>query len=116
MFSFWSQGEELACRLPELEQPGSDQDNLDSETSMSCESLMDMRFGNAGAEDGTETSSAPPHQAPPDSQEPLGGCKDVVQSVGITPAKEPSPNNSDPAHKHPGLIPSIQDLPPSIQD
>ena len=33
--------EELACRLPEMEQPGSDQENLDSEASLSSESLLD---------------------------------------------------------------------------
>ena len=31
--------EELACRLPELEQENSDNDNLDSESSISSESL-----------------------------------------------------------------------------
>ncbi|XP_059425036.1 unconventional myosin-IXb-like isoform X1 [Carassius carassius] len=35
--------EDLACRLPELEQPGSDQENVDSETSLSSESLLDER-------------------------------------------------------------------------
>nr|XP_055072708.1 unconventional myosin-IXb isoform X4 [Misgurnus anguillicaudatus] len=35
--------EDLACRLPELEQPGSDQENLDSEASESSESLLDER-------------------------------------------------------------------------
>uniref|UniRef100_A0A671SGJ1 Unconventional myosin-IXb-like n=1 Tax=Sinocyclocheilus anshuiensis TaxID=1608454 RepID=A0A671SGJ1_9TELE len=34
---------DLACRLPELEQPGSDQENLDSEASVSSESLLDER-------------------------------------------------------------------------
>uniref|UniRef100_A0A8C4ZL18 Unconventional myosin-IXb n=1 Tax=Gadus morhua TaxID=8049 RepID=A0A8C4ZL18_GADMO len=33
--------DDLACRLPELEQPGSDQENLDSEASLSSESLLD---------------------------------------------------------------------------
>ncbi|TMS20778.1 Unconventional myosin-IXb [Larimichthys crocea] len=33
--------EDLACRLPEMEQPGSDQENLDSEASLSSESLLD---------------------------------------------------------------------------
>ncbi|XP_077439369.1 unconventional myosin-IXb isoform X4 [Vanacampus margaritifer] len=32
---------DLACRLPEMEQPGSDQENLDSEASLSSESLLD---------------------------------------------------------------------------
>uniref|UniRef100_A0AAR2KMG7 Myosin IXB n=1 Tax=Pygocentrus nattereri TaxID=42514 RepID=A0AAR2KMG7_PYGNA len=35
--------EDLACRLPDLEQPGSDQENLDSEASASSESLLDDR-------------------------------------------------------------------------
>uniref|UniRef100_A0A8C9WC27 Myosin IXB n=1 Tax=Scleropages formosus TaxID=113540 RepID=A0A8C9WC27_SCLFO len=34
---------DLACRLPELEQPGSDQENLDSEASVSSESLLEDR-------------------------------------------------------------------------
>ncbi|KAM4547689.1 unconventional myosin-IXb isoform 4-T4 [Odontesthes bonariensis] len=33
--------EDLACRLPEMEQAGSDQENLDSEASLSSESLLD---------------------------------------------------------------------------
>ncbi|XP_061883741.1 si:zfos-588f8.1 isoform X4 [Entelurus aequoreus] len=33
--------DDLACRLPEMEQPGSDQENLDSEASLSSESLLD---------------------------------------------------------------------------
>ncbi|KAL6107967.1 myo9b [Pungitius sinensis] len=33
--------EDLACRLPEMEQPGSDQENLDSEASQSSESLLE---------------------------------------------------------------------------
>ncbi|XP_067252806.1 si:zfos-588f8.1 isoform X6 [Chanodichthys erythropterus] len=35
--------EDLACRLPELDQPGSDQENFDSEASVSSESLLDER-------------------------------------------------------------------------
>uniref|UniRef100_A0A8B9KBF1 Myosin IXB n=1 Tax=Astyanax mexicanus TaxID=7994 RepID=A0A8B9KBF1_ASTMX len=35
--------EDLACRLPDMEQPGSDQENLDSEASASSESLLDER-------------------------------------------------------------------------
>ncbi|XP_048832092.1 unconventional myosin-IXb-like isoform X8 [Brienomyrus brachyistius] len=41
---------ELACRLPELEQPGSDQENLDSEASVSSESLQEERPGNLDTE------------------------------------------------------------------
>ncbi|XP_048832087.1 unconventional myosin-IXb-like isoform X4 [Brienomyrus brachyistius] len=43
---------ELACRLPELEQPGSDQENLDSEASVSSESLQEERPGNLDTEVG----------------------------------------------------------------
>ncbi|XP_066551446.1 unconventional myosin-IXb isoform X2 [Amia ocellicauda] len=42
--------EEIACRLPDLEQPGSDQENLDSEASVSSESLLDDRPGNSDTE------------------------------------------------------------------
>ncbi|KAG9350669.1 hypothetical protein JZ751_024558 [Albula glossodonta] len=42
--------EDLACRLPELEQPGSDQENLDSEASVSSESLLEERPGNSDTE------------------------------------------------------------------
>uniref|UniRef100_A0A8C9R980 Myosin IXB n=1 Tax=Scleropages formosus TaxID=113540 RepID=A0A8C9R980_SCLFO len=35
---------DLACRLPELEQPGSDQENLDSEASVSSESLIKVQL------------------------------------------------------------------------
>lgn len=35
--------EDLVCRLPDMEQPGSDQENLDSEASASSESLLDER-------------------------------------------------------------------------
>ncbi|XP_041695679.1 unconventional myosin-IXb isoform X5 [Coregonus clupeaformis] len=42
--------EDLVCRLPELEQPGSDQENLDSEASVSSESLLDERCHNSEPE------------------------------------------------------------------
>lgn len=38
---FLTSREDLAYRLPEMEQPGSDQENLDSENSLSSESLLD---------------------------------------------------------------------------
>ncbi|XP_061096852.1 si:zfos-588f8.1 isoform X2 [Conger conger] len=42
--------EDLACRLPELDQPGSDQENLDSEASVSSESLLEDRPVNSDTE------------------------------------------------------------------
>ncbi|XP_048832088.1 unconventional myosin-IXb-like isoform X5 [Brienomyrus brachyistius] len=51
---------ELACRLPELEQPGSDQENLDSEASVSSESLQEERPGNLDTEGPGATEKARP--------------------------------------------------------
>lgn len=49
--------EELACRLPEMEQPGSDQENLDSEASLSSESLLDDRVATASLTTGSTTET-----------------------------------------------------------
>ncbi|KAJ8373293.1 hypothetical protein AAFF_G00266490 [Aldrovandia affinis] len=88
--------DDLAYRLPELEQPGSDHDNLDSEASMSCESLQDAHFGNTYAEGKAEQSgsdspgsSRAPHTAPETRQEPSGRRKDGVQSLYIAPSQDP---------------------------
>ncbi|XP_078143628.1 unconventional myosin-IXb isoform X2 [Centroberyx gerrardi] len=42
--------EDLACRLPELEQENSDNDNLDSESSMSSDSLLEDQLGSLDSE------------------------------------------------------------------
>uniref|UniRef100_A0A3B3TJ24 Myosin IXB n=1 Tax=Poecilia latipinna TaxID=48699 RepID=A0A3B3TJ24_9TELE len=46
--------EELAFRLPEMEQPGSDQENLDSEASLSSESLLDEQQQQRSSAHGSE--------------------------------------------------------------
>ncbi|KAM9479887.1 unconventional myosin-IXb-like isoform 17-T17 [Salvelinus alpinus] len=51
--------EELAYRLPELEQPGSDQENLDSEASVSSESLLDERCLNSEPEGQADLAQRP---------------------------------------------------------
>uniref|UniRef100_A0AAZ3QHU3 Unconventional myosin-IXb n=1 Tax=Oncorhynchus tshawytscha TaxID=74940 RepID=A0AAZ3QHU3_ONCTS len=51
--------EELAYRLPELEQPGSDQENLDSEASVSSESLLDERCHNSEPEGRADLAQRP---------------------------------------------------------
>ncbi|XP_020354319.1 unconventional myosin-IXb isoform X8 [Oncorhynchus kisutch] len=51
--------EELAYRLPELEQPGSDQENLDSEASVSSESLLDERCHNSEPEGQADLAQRP---------------------------------------------------------
>uniref|UniRef100_A0A8C9VPP8 Myosin IXB n=1 Tax=Scleropages formosus TaxID=113540 RepID=A0A8C9VPP8_SCLFO len=54
---------DLACRLPELEQPGSDQENLDSEASVSSESLLEDRPSNSDTE--VSLSSSTPNNFQP---------------------------------------------------
>uniref|UniRef100_A0A8C3WL50 Myosin IXB n=1 Tax=Catagonus wagneri TaxID=51154 RepID=A0A8C3WL50_9CETA len=44
--------EDIAYRLPELDPRGSDEENVDSETSASAESLLDERAGRGASEDG----------------------------------------------------------------
>uniref|UniRef100_A0A8C2JC65 Myosin IXB n=1 Tax=Cyprinus carpio TaxID=7962 RepID=A0A8C2JC65_CYPCA len=92
--------EDLACRLPELEQPGSDQENLDSEASVSSESLLDER---AVCSDTEAVQSLPPRKAQSltlvQRREQPGRRKDSIQSLYITAGTElvfpPSPTASD---------------------
>ncbi|XP_029938651.1 unconventional myosin-IXb isoform X2 [Salarias fasciatus] len=51
--------EDLACRLPEMEQPGSDQENLDSEASLSSESLLDEQQRSSAHSSELEGGSGP---------------------------------------------------------
>uniref|UniRef100_A0A8C8HH50 Myosin IXB n=1 Tax=Oncorhynchus tshawytscha TaxID=74940 RepID=A0A8C8HH50_ONCTS len=100
--------EELAYRLPELEQPGSDQENLDSEASVSSESLLDERCHNSEPEGHCRRASArsPPLRpsTPPASRgfnlikrrKQPARRKDGTQSLYISPDKGlfPSPTSS----------------------
>ncbi|XP_028856169.1 unconventional myosin-IXb isoform X4 [Denticeps clupeoides] len=77
--------EDLAFRLPELEQPGSDQENLDSEASLSSESLLDDRSINSDTEGKTPLVLKEPRPVclpePPDS-----ALRPKPMSVGPTSA------------------------------
>uniref|UniRef100_A0A8C2IXS6 Myosin IXB n=1 Tax=Cyprinus carpio TaxID=7962 RepID=A0A8C2IXS6_CYPCA len=78
--------EDLACRLPELEQPGSDQENLDSEASVSSESLLDERLP-SGVLCHPAVQSLPPRKALSltlvQRREQPGRRKDSIQSLYI---------------------------------
>ncbi|XP_036409648.1 unconventional myosin-IXb-like isoform X2 [Megalops cyprinoides] len=107
--------DELACRLPELEQPGSDLETLDMDMSMSCESLADPRFGELNVEGKVTPSSknqklgesvrlgsnhqsgsptlgarGTPDPAPEKRQEQPGRRKDAVQSMYIASGQDSS--------------------------
>uniref|UniRef100_A0AAY5KS45 Myosin IXB n=1 Tax=Esox lucius TaxID=8010 RepID=A0AAY5KS45_ESOLU len=79
--------EELACRLPELEQPGSDQENLDSEASVSSESLLEERGHNSDPEgSGSLLLNEARHGQPP----------------GPSDQRTPGEHSS-----HPSLVPAV---------
>ncbi|MFT7798703.1 unconventional myosin-IXb-like isoform X3 [Arapaima gigas] len=103
---------DLACRLPELEQPGSDQENLDSEASVSSESLLEDRPGNSD----TEGQGAVMQKRAKASD--VQRCANLAQR----PAAAPSTQATHPAphvtrlqleRRHP-VIPSTVRLPPGV--
>ncbi|XP_060888978.1 si:zfos-588f8.1 isoform X2 [Labrus mixtus] len=128
--------EDLACRLPEMEQPGSDQENLDSEASLSSESLLDEQQrasvhcseseGRAGSQRRRLRPACPPK--PPDlsqRQKVLGGR---VSLPNLTPSSSTSSlisctsltsESSNASIRHPlqrrnPIIPDTVKLPPGI--
>ncbi|KAF3834780.1 hypothetical protein F7725_027338 [Dissostichus mawsoni] len=80
--------EDLACRLPEMEQPGSDQENFDSEASLSSESLLEE----------------------PQRSEPEGRCSPSQQRS--RPKCLPKPSELSLRRKVSGGRPSLQQLSP----
>ncbi|KAG7487958.1 hypothetical protein MATL_G00029080 [Megalops atlanticus] len=108
--------EDLACRLPELDQPGSDQENLDSEASVSSESLLEDRPGNPDTEG--KASAAPKKPKPACPPKPA----DLAQKPKAAIACAATDRSSLPAlptarlqleRRHP-IIPSTVKLPPGI--
>ncbi|XP_062280711.1 si:zfos-588f8.1 isoform X2 [Scomber scombrus] len=83
--------EDLACRLPEMDQPGSDQENLDSEASMSSESLLDEQ----------QRSSA--HSSEPEGR----GCPQMRRNRPVFP---PKPSDLAQRPKIPGGRISLPNL------
>ncbi|XP_045408709.1 unconventional myosin-IXb isoform X5 [Lemur catta] len=72
--------EDITYRLPELDARGSDEENLDSETSASTESLLEERAGR-GATEGPPVPALPCPSAPAPSPLP---------TVGAPPRRRPS--------------------------
>ncbi|KAI7790960.1 putative unconventional myosin-IXb [Triplophysa rosa] len=82
--------EDLACRLPELEQPGSDQENLDSEASVSSESLLDER-GVCPDTEGFNSSVVTPSSLE-QSNFPQDSCATRLYSPSLPAKPSPSPS------------------------
>ncbi|XP_060934387.1 si:zfos-588f8.1 [Limanda limanda] len=124
--------EDLACRLPEMEQPGSDQENLDSEASLSSESLLDEQQrssahssepeGRGGLQPRRHKPACPPKPDPAQRPKVLGGRHSLPN---LTPAHSTSSisscasSTSDSSNRHPlqrrsPVIPATVKLPPGI--
>ncbi|KAK7126450.1 hypothetical protein R3I94_017810 [Phoxinus phoxinus] len=103
--------EDIACRLPELDQPGSDQENLDSEASVSSESLLDERAVCS------DTEGQP--MVVPRLSKPACLPKSVVLAPGGSTRADSSslPSLSSPRlqlqRRHP-IIPGTVKLPPGV--
>ncbi|KAK7136625.1 hypothetical protein R3I93_016844 [Phoxinus phoxinus] len=103
--------EDIACRLPELDQPGSDQENLDSEASVSSESLLDERAVCS------DTEGQP--MVVPRLSKPACLPKSVVLAQGGSTRADSSslPSLSSPRlqlqRRHP-IIPGTVKLPPGV--
>ncbi|XP_035032170.2 unconventional myosin-IXb isoform X2 [Hippoglossus stenolepis] len=124
--------DDLACRLPEMEQPGSDQENLDSEASLSSESLLDEQQrssahssepeGQGGLQLRRHKPNCPPKPDLAQRPKVLGGRHSLPN---LTPANSTSSisscasSTSDTSNRHPlqrrnPVIPATVKLPPGI--
>ncbi|KAM9848750.1 LOW QUALITY PROTEIN: unconventional myosin-IXb [Aulostomus maculatus] len=128
--------EDLACRLPEMEQPGSDQENLDSEASLSSESLLDEQQrssaqnsdpeGRVGLQLRRYRPVCPPKPSDLAQRPKVPGKR--VSSPVITPASSSSSVSSyasstsesssasfrHPLHRRNPVIPDTVKLPPGV--
>ncbi|XP_036411404.1 unconventional myosin-IXb [Megalops cyprinoides] len=108
--------EDLACRLPELDQPGSDQENLDSEASVSSESLLEDRTGNSDTEG--KMSAVPKKPKPACPPKPADLAQKPKMAIACAAAHRSSLPSLPTARlqldrRHP-IIPSTVKLPPGI--
>uniref|UniRef100_A0A8C9Z860 Myosin IXB n=1 Tax=Sander lucioperca TaxID=283035 RepID=A0A8C9Z860_SANLU len=114
---------DLACRLPEMEQPGSDQENFDSEVSLSSESLLDEQ--QRSSVHGSEPVCPPkPSDLAQRPQVPGGR----VSLLNLTPSSSTSSLSScvssasefstassrHPLHRRNPIIPGTVKLPPGV--
>ncbi|XP_007897078.2 unconventional myosin-IXb isoform X2 [Callorhinchus milii] len=87
--------DELTLRLPELEQRGSDEENMDSEASLSMESLIDERLAQAGS--GGANAAVFRFTGKHRSQS-IAGCQSTPTPDPVTaPAKAEGPRARTPA-------------------
>nr|XP_057930358.1 unconventional myosin-IXb isoform X2 [Doryrhamphus excisus] len=125
--------EDLACRLPEMEQPGSDQENLDSEASLSSESLLDEQQqrssahnsepeGGVGPQQRRSKSAYPPQisslaQRPtlPGGRACLQDAPAISSSSSISDRSSISSCRRPPQRRNP-IIPDTVKLPPGIHN
>ncbi|KAM9831513.1 LOW QUALITY PROTEIN: unconventional myosin-IXb [Neosynchiropus ocellatus] len=120
--------EDLACRLPDMEQPGSDQENLDSEASLSSESLLDEQRASAlcSEQDGLCGPHArryrpvcPPKPSDLSLRLKVPGGR--VSKPNLTPASCPSSSSEtlnsslrNPLQRRNPVIPDTVKLPPGV--
>ncbi|XP_027014033.2 unconventional myosin-IXb isoform X1 [Tachysurus fulvidraco] len=104
--------EDLVCSLPDMEQPGSDQENLDSEASASSESLLDDRSHSLDME-GRMIAVTHIHVPKPSSSSlsPLLTSSASTNSCSSNPASASSRNQLQ--RRHP-IIPCTLRLPPGV--
>ncbi|XP_024135205.1 unconventional myosin-IXb isoform X3 [Oryzias melastigma] len=121
--------DDLACRLPEMDQPGSDQENLDSEASLSSESLLDdqQRSAHSSDPDGrgglqirrhrpvfptrpldlTQRSKPPENLTPSSSTSSLSSCASTTSESSKSSIRLL-------LHRRSPIIPDTVKLPPGV--
>uniref|UniRef100_A0A4W4FEF2 Myosin IXB n=1 Tax=Electrophorus electricus TaxID=8005 RepID=A0A4W4FEF2_ELEEL len=105
---------ELACRLPDMEQPGSDQENQDSEASASSDSLLDERALVAVPRTPNPACSAKATSSPSTQCAPLGGVSSPTRSTPRDQLQRRLPIIPRTVRLPPGVLthPAVQSLPP----
>ncbi|XP_072517308.1 unconventional myosin-IXb isoform X2 [Salminus brasiliensis] len=102
--------EDLACRLPDMEQPGSDQENLDSEASASSESLLDDRALSSDTEG--KTTTVPRISKPTSVPKSVNSVSSVEEISSLYPPALSA--SRDLLHRRLPIIPRTVRLPPGV--
>ncbi|XP_057696103.1 LOW QUALITY PROTEIN: si:zfos-588f8.1 [Corythoichthys intestinalis] len=119
--------EDLACRLPEMEQPGSDQENLDSEASLSSESLLDEQQRSFAHNSEHDVGFGPQQRRCRPVQRQSFGCASLreispsgsyssVSSSTSTMSELSNASYKRPLQRRNPVIPDTVKLPPGILD
>ncbi|KAM9461335.1 unconventional myosin-IXb isoform 4-T5 [Clarias gariepinus] len=102
--------EDLVCRLPDMEQPGSDQENLDSEASASSESLLDDRTPISDME-GRMKAILQTHKHKPSSSSSLPQLTSSGSKVSLCPSSPASTSSRNQLQRRHPIIPCTLRLP-----